>query len=445
MTAIPETRYTTVGDDRVAYHVMGGGPHDVVFTLGMWGLGDRLSEQPAMARFLRRLASFSRLIMFDPRGAGLSDHRPQDGREPWEHWAEDLLAVMTATHSKSVNLLGSLNAELPLWFAARFPERCSRLILVNPSACTRVAPDYPEGISTEILANYLGFTAKHYGTDRWTLLLNPSLAQDEEAKRWFSKLVRTFHSPKETIQLQKVLLAQDMRKDLPLIQAPALIMARRDCRVIPPAQGRYVAAHIPGARFIELPGSDLWMIWETPDLILDHIEEFITGQRHGGEPDRMLTTVLFTDIVGSTAQAATLGDAAWRALLDRHDSILREQIGLFGGKVADHSGDGSLSTFANPRRAIECALAVHKALAEIGVEIRAGVHFGEVEKRADGGISGVSVHVGARVMALAGAGDVLVSGTLRQILIGSRYEFDDRGTHTLKGVPGEWRLFAVSP
>jgi class 3 adenylate cyclase len=220
-------------------------------------------------------------------------------------------------------------------------------------------------------------------------------------------------------------------------------MLRRDFRWVTESQARYVVDHIPGARFLELPGSDASPFWQTPDLILDHIEEFVTGQRHGGEPDRILTTVLFTDIVGSTEQAARLGDAAWRALLDQHDETLREQVGLFGGHVADHSGDGSLSTFPSPRRAIECARALHEALAEDALMIRAGVHFGEVEQRADGGVGGVNVHVGARVMALACAGEVLVSHTVRGILTGSLLRFEERGSHELKGVPGTWPIFAV--
>ena len=220
-------------------------------------------------------------------------------------------------------------------------------------------------------------------------------------------------------------------------------MLRRNYRWVTESQARYVVDRIPGARFIELPGADASPSWETPDLILDHIEEFVTGQRHGGEPDRILTSVLFTDIVGSTEQAARLGDSAWRALLDLHDTTLRDQVGLFGGMVADHSGDGSLSTFDSPRRSIECAIALHEALAEIGIEIRAGVHFGEVERRLDGGVGGINVHVGARVMALANPGEVLVSHTVQGILVGSLFRFDERGSHELKGVPGRWPLFAV--
>lgn len=239
-------------------------------------------------------------------------------------------------------------------------------------------------------------------------------------------------------------MKMDARPALAAISVPTLVMIRRDYRWVTLAQARYIADRVAGARLIELPGADASPIWETPDLILDHVEEFVTGRRHGGEPDRILTSILFTDIVGSTAQASRMGDAAWRALLDRHDRTLREQVGLSGGTVADHSGDGSLSIFDNPRRAIECAFALGEALAAIGIEIRTGVHFGEVERRTDGGVGGLNVHVGARVMSVADAGEVLVSHTVHGILAGSLYRFTERGTHELKGVPGTWPLFSVA-
>jgi pimeloyl-ACP methyl ester carboxylesterase len=439
----PETRYAKVGDDRIAYQVLGEGPRDLILTGGQWGHIDLEWEEPGIARFLRRLASFSRLIRFNARGSGLSDPHPQDGHEPREHWMEDILAVMNAAGSKTAALAGFIDSgPLILEFAATYPERVSALVLVNTVARFAAAPDYP-GHSPELISQFLEFTHKHYGTDRWSRASNPSLARDERALRWVSKWNRAMGPPKAFVESFENQQKMDARPALPRIRAPTLVMLRRNYVWVPVAQARYVVEHITGARFTELPGTDAAPFWETPDLILDHIEEFVTGQRGGGEPDRMLTTVLFTDIVGSTTQAAKLGDAAWRALLDRHDHTLREQVGLFGGKVADHSGDGSLSTFDNPRRAIDCALALQKALADIGVDIRAGVHFGEVEKRADGGVGGVNVHVGARVMACAGTGEVVVSHTVQSILLGSRYVFEERGTHELKGVAGRWPLYAV--
>ena len=439
----PETRYTP-GDDRVVYQVIGTGPLDLIFTAGQWGQLDLEWEDPASARFYRRLASFSRLIRFNSRGNALSDPRPLDGREAWEHWVEDVLAVMEATGSRSAAIVGVIDsAPLALQFAALHPDRVSALVLMNAGARFTQAPDYPEGWPPEVITQFLQFAAAHYGTDRWTRASNPSLAADPRTLAWASKFYRAAGSPRSTAERFANQMAMDARPALAGVRAPTLVMSRTDYTWVPLAQARYVADHIEGARFVELPGADASPQWESPDLILDLIEQFVTGQRHGGEPDRILTAVLFTDIVGSTSLAEQLGDAAWRDLLDRHDTTLREQVGLLGGQVVDHSGDGSLSTFANPRQAIDCALALHQALAELAIEIRAGVHFGEVERRADGGVGGVNVHIGARVMALAPAGGVLVSHTVRGVLAGSLYEFEERGHHELKGVAGIWPVFAV--
>lgn len=440
----PETRYTTLGEDRVAYQVLGAGPRDIV-SAGQWGHVDLEWEDPAVTRFYRRLASFGRLIRFDRRGTGLSDPCPRDGRDIVEHWSEDLAAVMDAVDSRSADLVAWIDGgPMALQFAAAYPERVHALALINTSARYARAPDYPEGHPPETMEQFLEFTRKYYSSERWARASNPSVADDEHARRWLAKWQRATGSPRAAAEGFANQQKMDARPILAGIRAPTLVMIRRDFRWVPVAQARYVAEHIPGAVLVELPGADALPFWETPELILDHLEVFLTGLRHGGEPDRLLTTVLFTDIVGSTEQAARLGDAGWRALLDRHDHILREQVGLSGGRLADHAGDGSLSTFDQPRRAIECAFALKAALAGIGVQIRVGIHFGEVERREDGGVGGISVHVGARVMALAGAGEVLVSRTLRDILIGSRYAFAERGTHAFKGVPDRWPLYAVA-
>ncbi|HSV40446.1 MAG TPA: adenylate/guanylate cyclase domain-containing protein [Nocardioidaceae bacterium] len=443
MTANPATRYTA-GDDRVAYQVLGDGPIDLVCTHGQWGQLDLEWEDPASARFLRRLASFSRLIRFNARGTGLSDARPRDGHEAWEYWVEDLLAVMEATRSETAAIVGFIDSgALALQFAAAYPERVSALVLMNTGARFTEAPGYPEGWPPAAVEQFLGFAGKYWGSDTWTRAANPSLEGDHRALARASKFFRATGSPKSSAENFAYQMRMDARPVLPGIRAPTLVMSRRDYKWVLPAQARYVSDHIEGARYIELPGADASPYWEAPDLILDHIEQFVTGHRHGVEQDRILTTVLFTDIVGSTSQAARLGDAAWRALLDMHDTTLREQVGLFGGNVADHSGDGSLSTFEAPRQAIECARALHRALADLSLEIRAGIHFGEVERRTDGGVGGVNVHVGARVMALAAPGEVLVSHTVQGILAGSLYSFEERGRRELKGVPGRWPIFAV--
>jgi class 3 adenylate cyclase len=440
----PETRYATVGTDRIAYQVMGEGPLDLVATAGQWGCIDLDLEDPAVARFYRRLASFSRLIRFDPRGSGLSDARPSEQREVWETWGEDVLAVMDAVGSRAAGILAWIDGgPLALHLAAMAPERVRALVLMNPVARYGTAPDYPQGHPPEALDQFAEFSRKYYGTERWVRASNPTLANDERARRWYAKYLRATGSPKATAEGFANQRRFDARSILPDIRVPTFVMVRDNYRWVSVSQSRYVASHIPGARFLALPGGDSAPFWETPDLILDQIEEFLTGVRHGGEPERMLVTLLFSDIVASTERAAHVGDAAWRALLDRHDDILREQVGLFGGKVSNQAGDGSLSTFESPRRAIDCALALQHAWGEIGLENRVGIHFGEVDRRDDGGVAGVTVHAGARVMAHAGPGEILVSRTVRDVLIGSRYEFADRGMHELKGVPDRWQLYGV--
>jgi pimeloyl-ACP methyl ester carboxylesterase len=441
----PETRYTTVGNDRIAYQVIGQGPRDIIATAGQWGHLDLEWENPAVTRFYRRLASFGRLIRFDPRGTGLSDPRPKDGRDVWQHWSEDLSAAMDASGSQSAAIVAWIDGGmLALHFTAAFPDRVRALVLMNVAARYSAAPDYPQGAAPEAIDQYLEFTRRHYGTERWAKANSPSLAGDERNRRWFAKLLRAMASPKESAEGFLSQQKLDVRPILPNIRVPTLVMARGGNRWVSVAQSRHVAEQIQGAQYLVLPGADHMPFWETPDLILDHIEEFLTGVRRGGEPERTLVALLFCDIVGSTAHAAEIGDVAWRALLDRYDHVLREQVGLFAGKVVNRAGDGSLSTFENPRRAIECALALRDTWRDLGVESRIGIHFGEVDLRDDGEVGGISVHIGARVMAAADNGDVLVSRTLRDIVIGSRYEFSDRGTHDLKGVPDQWQLFAVA-
>ncbi len=441
----PETRFTNVGDDRVAYQVLGDGPHDIVASGGQWSNIDIEWEHPTVARFNRRLASIGRLIRFDPRGSGLSDARPDDGQGLAEHWAEDLMAVMDAVRSASVNILAWIDGgPLTLRFAASHPDRTASIALCNTVARYLAAPDYPEGHPQEVMDQYLAFTKKHFGDDQWSISANPSIAGNEEALRWMARICRAFGTPKSAVKAFENQQKMDSRSVLPVITAPTLVMGRRDSLLAPLAITRYVAEHVNGARFVEIPGMDQMPMFDSPDLIIDLVEEHITGQRSGGVADRILTSLLFTDIVGSTEMAARLGNVQWRELLDRHDKLLKEQVGLFRGKVIDHSGDGALCIFDNPGTAIDCAQSLHKALANLGINIRVGIHFGEVEKRADGNVGGVNVHVGARVMGLAGAGEVLVSQTVQNILLGSKHLFENRGSHELKGVPGEWTLYAVT-
>ncbi len=440
----PETRFTNVGDDRVAYQVFGDGPHDLVASGGQWSNIDIEWENPTVARFYRRLASFSRLIRFDPRGSGLSDARPDDGLGLAEHWAEDLLAVMETVSSSRVHILTWIDGgPLALRFAATHPGRTASLMLGNTTARYMAAPDYPEGHPQAAMDGYLAFTKKHFGDEQWSMSSNPSIAGNEEALRWMAKICRAFGTPKSAAKAFENQQKMDSRSVLPMINTPTLVMGRKNSLLTPVAQGRYIADHVKTARFVEIPGTDQMLVFDHPEIILDLVEEHVTGQRGGGTAERILTSLLFADIVGSTEMAARLGNSQWRELLDRYHKTLSQQVALFGGKVLDLSGDGALSIFDHPGTAIDCAQALIKATTDLDIEIRIGIHFGEVEKRDDDGVGGVNVHVGARVMAEASAGEVLVSQTVQNILLGSKHNFVERGKHRLKGVPGKWSLFAV--
>jgi class 3 adenylate cyclase len=331
---------------------------------------------------------------------------------------------------------------LLLRFVAAHPARCSRLILFNTTARFAAAPDYPIGFTPEQLQRFEQFLHSAWGNERWADWWCPSQASNAAVQRWVAKWTRVQASPGTALANVREVIPTDARGALRAIEIPVLVMARREHRMLPPAHSRYVADHVPGARFVELPGSDGLPIWETSDEILELVEEFVTGSR--AEPDRALATLLFADIAGSTRRAVELGDAAWRQLLDRHDRIVREQIGLYRGKWVESTGDGTLATFDHPDLAIDCALSLHRALAELGIGVRIGLHTGTVEVRDDRRVGGIAVHIGARVMAEARDGEVLVSRTVRDVLLGSRYEFNQRGEYELKGVPDRWSLYTAS-
>ena len=358
---------------------------------------------------------------------------------------ERLCGGYDAAGSKTLTFLSAIDAgPLVLQFVDRYPERCSALIFGNSTACWAGRPDYQEGHSEEAILQLKDIFSRTWGQADFAKLPTPSQGKNEVFQSWYAKYQRCMASPRAVVENLDTLAQIDSRSLLSHVRVPTLVMAGSHVRYIPPAQGRYVAEHIPGARFVELPGADAILMWETPDLVLDLVEEFVTGRLHDSEPERALLTVLFTDIVGSTKRVTEIGDTAWRQLLDRHDQTVRDQIRLYRGRLIDSTGDGTLATFDNPRRAADCALALQEALAPLGIQIRAGLHTGEVELRDAGHVGGITVHVGARVMAAAGAGEVLVSRTVRDVLLGSRYEFQDRGTHELKGVPDQWQLYAVS-
>ncbi len=444
----PETRYTTVGSDRVAYQVLGEGSRDLVYTTGLFGNVDMQWEDPGSARVMRRLAAFSRLIRFDRRGSGLSD-RPSDATTSVaDQWVMDCAAVLDAAGSADAVLLGSGTQDagpLVLHFIDRYPQRCSGLIFANTTACWAERPGYPQGLTLAAIEEIKEIFNKTWGRPEFAAQYTPSEAKNPAFLNWFAKYQRSVASPRVMVDNLDYATKLDCRHLLEHVRVPTLVFGRSERKFIPLEQSAYIARHIPGARFVALPGSDGNLTGESSDQILDQIEQFVTGKRHRATTERALAAVLFTDIVGSTRKAAELGDAGWRRLLELHDRLIGEQVDLFRGKVIDRTGDGALSTFTSPDHAIDCARALQTPMAELGLTIRAGVHFGQVELLGADGVGGIGVHIGARVMSLAAAGEILLSHTAQGVLAGSRYSFEDRGMHELKGVPGKWMIFAVGP
>jgi class 3 adenylate cyclase len=435
------TRYADSAGVSIAYQVHGEGPLDLVFVPGFVSHVELYWEQPTVARFFRRLASFSRLVLFDKRGQGLSD-RPE--RPPTlEESMDDLNAVIVAAGCERPAIFGiSEGGPMSALFAATHPDRMSSLILYGTYARVLEAPDFPAGVPVEELDVLCELMKREWGgpvaIDRWA----PSLYGDPDFERWWARLLRQGSSRAGAIALIELYREMDARDVLPAIDVPALVLHRRDDEIVPVRQGRYLAERIPGARYVELSGGDHLAMVGDQDALLDEVEEFVTGSRRGHEPERALATVLFTDIVGSTERAAELGDRRWRDLLERHDALVRHQLHVHRGREVKTTGDGFLAMFDGPARAIRCACGIREELRRIGIEVRAGIHTGEVELIGDD-VSGMAVNIGARIGALADQGEVRVSSTVRELVVGSGLEFAERGEHTLKGAPGEWRLFEV--
>ena len=438
------TNYARSGDLSIAYRTFGEGEIDLVIVPGFVSHVELLWEHPTTARFMRRLSSFARVITFDKRGQGLSD-RPADP-PTLEDSMDDLRAVLDAAGSERAAVFGiSEGGPMSMLFAATYPERVSSLILYGTYAKMVEGPDYPSGVPDRALDRWgeadapgLGRTGRRSGSGL------RAMKGDAEFAEWWARLLRQGTSPAGAIALIDLYREIDVRGVLSehLGADPGHCIAASD-RIVLVDQARYLAEHIPGARYVELPGDDHLAWVGDQDAIIDEIEEFLTGSHRGQEPERALATVLFTDIVGSTEKAAELGDKRWRDLLERHDAIVRRQLQIHRGREVKTMGDGFLATFDGPARAIRCAAAVRDELAAIGIEIRVGIHTGEVELVGDD-VSGMAVNIGARIGALADSGELLVSSTVRELVVGSGLEFDDRGPHTLKGAPGEWRLFAVA-
>ena len=439
----PETRYARAGDVHIAYQVVGDGPIDLVLVPWFVTHLEHHWEEPRLARFFERLASFSRLILFDKRGTGLSDRIATGDRAPTlEERMDDVRAVMDAAGSERAALLGvSEGGPLSILFAATYPERVQALALFGTFARLVASPDYPHGIDPDNLRDLYDGFEEAWGEGVALAFMAP-MEEGEHVRRWWARLERLSMTPGGAVATMQLNEEIDVRDVLGQVQAPTLVL-HRDNDVIGPENGRYIADRIAGARFVLLEGQAHFPAAGDADGVADEIEDFLTGTRHGpADIDRMLATVLFTDIVRSTERAAQLGDRVWRDLLAEHDRLVRAQIERHQGREVKSLGDGFLATFDGPGRGIRCARAAIDAARELGLELRAGLHTGECELT-DGDVAGIAVHIGARVGASAGPGEVLVSSTVKDLVAGSGFEFADRGAHTLKGVPGEWRLFAV--
>jgi pimeloyl-ACP methyl ester carboxylesterase len=444
---LPETRYARCSAEGIACHIayqtLGSGDRDIVFMSAWFSHVDGRWEEPRFAAMLRRLASMGRLIVFDRRGSGASDPMPS-ATPNWEDWADDILAVMDTAGSKRATLIGvGDSGPLAVLVAATYPDRVSSLVLINTGARLVRDDDYPWGLTREEVDRFLERTRETWGTGGIVDVFSPSAANDERYRQWWAKYQRMSASPGRSTAMAGLVFNIDVRRVLSAVHVPTLVMHRRDFRFFSIDHGRYLAEHIAGAKFVELPGADGFIYLGDTDSLLDQVEEFVTGARPARDPDRVLATVLLTDMVGSTDRAVELGDHRWRAVLDAHDAVVRTQLEQYRGKLHRTTGDGILATFDGPARGIRCAFGIRDELRRDGIEIRAGLHTGEIELR-ENEIGGIAVHIAARVSALASAGEVLCTSTVKDLVTGSEIAFDDRGAHALKGVPREWQVYAIT-
>ena len=439
----PETYFAQSGEISIAYQVLGAGSLDLLVVPGFISHLEQAWEEPAYSQFLRRLASFSRLILFDKRGTGLSDRIA--GIPTLEERMDDVRAVMDATDSKRAALFGiSEGGPMSVLFAATYPERVSAMILYGSIARGAWAPDYPWGTRLDErfedwLSGWRNEWGGPYAIETWA----PTAADDPGFRQWWAKYLRLGASPSAVINVFRMNAALDVREILPFVHVPTLVLHRSGDRAINIEEGRYLGRCIPGAKFVELSGDDhLWWVGDS-DSIVNEIQVFLTGERPAIEPDRTLVTILITDIVGSTKRAAAMGDSAWGHLLARHNDVMRAEIAQSNGKVIKHTGDGFLATFDGPARAIRCAIAANEKMQRLGIEIRSGLHTGEVEL-VDGDIGGIAVHTAARVSDRARAGEVWTSRTVKDLVAGSSFKFSDQGSYSLEGVASDWPLFSVA-
>jgi class 3 adenylate cyclase len=436
------TRYARSGDLHIAYQVAGEGPLDIVYVPTWIGQIEVLVEEPTIAAFLDRICRFARIISFDRRGSGLSD--PWQGAPTLEDQIDDVLAVMRAAGSERAAVLGTLEGgPLAMNFAASHPDRVSELVLYASFSRTRWAPDYDWPPDDHTRDAHMAAVVEQWGQGAVASGIAPSRIGDPAFLQWAGKMERYAASPGTIRKIFDFIGQTDVRHVLPTIRVPTLILHRREDTFLDVRHSRYLAEHIPNARYVELEGTDNLFAVGDAEAVFGEIEEFLTGARHQREPDRVLATVMFTDIVGSTERAAELGDSSWRSLLERHDMLVKREIERHRGRYVQSTGDGVLATFDGPARAIRAATSIEAAVRELGVEIRSGLHTGEVEVIGKD-VGGLAVHIGARVMGKAGAGEVLVSSTVKDLVVGSGIDFEERGEHELKGIPGGWRLFSVA-
>ncbi len=438
----PETRYARLGAEHIAYQVLGDGAIDVVF-VPEWANHLELQwEQPACARFLERLGSYSRLIMFDKRGTGLSDPVRMSGVSGVEDWIDDMTAVLDTVGSQPAVLVGSgAGGPMTMLYAATFPDRVRRVVLLNTAARFVAADDYPIGLPAGRVKQAVRWTEDNWGTGATIAGAAPSVG-DEAARTFHGRMQRQSASPSVAAAFQEIILGIDLREVLASLHLPTLVLHRSEDRLVSVEHGRYLGAHIPDAKYVELAGADHVYYYGDAEPLLREIQEFVTGCPAPVEPDRVLATMLFTDIVRSTDRNVELGDAHWRALLDRHDAAVRHELERFHGREINTVGDAFFAAFDSPSRAVRCAWAIRDAANSLGLHERAGMHTGEVEVRGDD-YAGVAVTIASRVAALAEADEVLITRTVKDIIGGSDIRFVDRGTAVLRGVPDEWQLYAV--
>ena len=441
---MPQTLYARSDNLHIAYPVVGDGPFDLLFIPGWVSNVEESWEQPGLATFLERLASFSRLILFDKRGTGLSDRVPNDRLPTLDERMDDVRAVLDAAGSRDVALFGhSEGGSMSVLFAATYPERTRALITFGIFAKRRRTPEYPWAPADTDRAATIADVEQHWATPELLAPLVPSRADDAAFLARLGTYFRRSASPGAAADLLRMNNEIDVTGVLSSIRVPTLLLHRADDRDALVAEGRWIASRIPNATFVELPGADhLFWVGDT-DSVLSEIEAFLTGVRPQPEPDRILATVLFTDLVASTETAARLGDRRWRELLLAHRAGVRSALARWRGDEIDTAGDGFLSVFDGPARAVRCALAIRDAAAADGLQIRAGVHTGEIERHGSA-VTGLAVHIAARVIAAAGPGEVIASSTVKDLMAGSGVRWEDRGLRTLKGVPDEWHLYAVA-